>query len=115
MIIKELLTHGAVSGDRHSSALSQSENIVALVGLGVCDGAHRLVVMKKGRGRIAGVKIGRGISRLEKDRDVEYPACLLPNLPPLSFSLTIWPSAARIHVSMCRLGIKTTSGSAPDI
>ena len=68
MIIKELLTHEAVSGDRHSSALSQSENIVALVGLGVCDGAHRLVVMKKDRGRIAGGDDG-GIPRLEKPRD----------------------------------------------
>jgi hypothetical protein len=56
VVIKELLTHRAVSGDRHSSALSQLESIVALVGLGVCDGAHRLDVMKKVRGPIAEVK-----------------------------------------------------------
>jgi len=40
----------------------------ALAGLGVCDGAHRLVVMKKDRGRIAGGDDG-GIPRLEKPRD----------------------------------------------
>ncbi len=39
----------AVSGDRHTSALALQRNIVALGGCEVCDGAHRLGVMKGDR------------------------------------------------------------------
>ncbi len=51
----------------------KSENIVALVGLGVCDGAHRLVVMKRSGVRLRKLRCPRHPTS-RKARDVGHPA-----------------------------------------